>query len=78
MQRMNQSDREQMIIDMGRCMIEYDWRLLDIAANFMCSLTTVYKSLTNDLKLLDHDLYAMCKKAMNAHKHNHIPRGRRY
>ena len=78
MKRINEIDRENTILDMANAMVAYDWRLLDVASNFMVSLTFVYKSLTGDLKYIDSYLYNECRRALDRHKHEKIPRGGRY
>lgn len=67
-----------LVIQMADSMIDYDFRLLDIASNFGFSLTTVYRSLTQDLKYIDSDKFSQCKSIMQRHKHERMPRGGRY
>lgn len=78
MRRVNEIDRENTILDMANAMVAYDWRLLDVASNFMVPLTYVYRSLTGDLKWIDSNLYHECRRALDRHKHEKIPRGGRY
>ena len=71
-------DRENEVRTIAGAMIDYDWRILDIASNFMMSPTRVYKSLTKDLRHVDDDMFIQCRNIMQRHKHDKIPRGDRY
>lgn len=69
---------EDIVMQMADSMIEYDYRLLDLVSNFGICLSVVYKALTEDLKFIDDERFIQCKSIMQRHKHERLPRGRRY
>jgi hypothetical protein len=69
---------ENVVVQLADSMIEYDYRLLDLVSNFGLCLSTIYRALTEDLKYIDDEKFVQCKHIMQKHKHNRLPRGRRY
>ena len=69
---------EDIVMQMADSMIEYDYRLLDLVSNFGICLSVVYRALTEDLKFIDDERFIQCKSIMQRHKHERLPRGRRY
>jgi hypothetical protein len=71
-------ERDDLIVQMADAMIVYDWRILDIVSNFGYARTTVHRWLTNDLRFIDDDKFIQCKRIIERHKHDKMPRGGRY
>lgn len=66
------------ILKIGQDMVDYDWRLHDVSANLGIALSTVHKWVTQDLKYINYEQYTLCRQMIERHKHERIPRGRRY
>ena len=60
--------REQIILDIARNMINYNYSCMQIEKEMLIPHSTAHYWLTRNLRYIDDELYIKCKNIMKKHK----------